>query len=69
MNTIEASHKFCPFQAGRPEGTGLCDNDNCMAWQTISATDGFCALMSRSRSITATTPIAVMIPDGLTAAV
>ncbi|SJZ35706.1 hypothetical protein SAMN02745119_00216 [Trichlorobacter thiogenes] len=46
MTTTEAKQKSCPLQR-----SSLCEASKCMAWQSTSKEEGFCQMISRSRTV------------------
>lgn len=46
MTTTDAKQKSCPLQR-----SSLCEADKCMAWQSTSKEEGFCQMVSRSRTV------------------
>jgi len=46
MTSTEAAAKSCPFDQKHH-----CQVAKCMAWQATNATEGFCLLLSRSRTV------------------
>lgn len=46
MTVTEALKKSCPLHR-----SSLCEASKCMAWQSTSQDNGFCQMVSRSRTI------------------
>ena len=46
MTTTEALNKSCPLHR-----SSLCEASKCMAWQSTSQNEGFCQMVSRSRTM------------------
>ncbi len=46
MTTTEALKKSCPLHR-----SSLCEAGKCMAWQSTSQTEGFCQMISRTRTV------------------
>jgi len=46
MTTTEAVKKACPL-----DRKCLCEASKCMAWQSTSQDEGFCQMISRSRTM------------------
>lgn len=46
MTTTDALKKSCPLHR-----SSLCEASKCMAWQSTSQDEGFCQMVSRSRTM------------------
>lgn len=46
MTTTEAKQKSCPLHR-----SSLCEANKCMAWQSTKDDEGFCQMISRSRTV------------------
>lgn len=46
MTTTDALNKSCPLHR-----SSLCEASKCMAWQSTSQSEGFCQMVSRSRTV------------------
>jgi len=46
MTTTDALKKSCPLHR-----SSLCEANKCMAWQSTSQNEGFCQMVSRSRTM------------------
>lgn len=46
MTTTDALKKSCPLHR-----SSLCEASKCMAWQNTSQDEGFCQMVSRSRTM------------------
>lgn len=46
MTTTDALKKSCPLHR-----SSLCEASKCMAWQSTSQDEGFCQMISRSRTM------------------
>jgi hypothetical protein len=46
MTTTDAKQKSCPLQR-----SNLCEASKCMAWQSTKDDEGFCQMISRSRTV------------------
>lgn len=46
MTTTDALKKSCPLHR-----SSLCEASKCMAWQSTSQDEGFCQIISRSRTM------------------
>ena len=46
MTTTEAKQKSCPLHR-----SSLCEASKCMAWQSTKDDEGFCQMISRSRTV------------------